>query len=74
MHSANVCRGVYTPSTVTTWQPTTLYSGARQAFTERCCSLPSCRAETMTVHAPQPPSPQPSLVPVRPISAVQKSC
>lgn len=57
------------PSTVTTCMPSTLYSGARQALTERCHSCPSSLLDTMTVHAPHPPSPQPSLVPVRPSSA-----
>ena len=59
----------HTPSTVTTCMPSTLYSGARQALTERCHSCPSPQLDTMTVHAPHPPSPQPSLVPVRPSSA-----
>ena len=59
------------PSTVTTWHPSTEYSGARQALTERCTSLPFSKLDTMTVHAPQPPSPHPSLVPVRPTPATQ---
>jgi len=65
--------GSRAPSTVTTCMPSTLYSGARHAFTERCHSSPSASLDTMTVHAPQPPSPQPSLVPVRPCSARQAS-
>ena len=96
------------PSTVVTAQPSTVYSGARHAFTARClratrrgasgvkqprprllaepgdgarlrprkargthCGLPAAASqeETMTVQAPQPPSPQPSFVPVSPTSA-----
>ena len=67
------------PSTVTTWQPSTAYSGYRQAFTARCSSAPEPGAacgsgpDTITVHAPQPPSPQPSLVPVRPSARSHES-
>jgi len=60
------------PSTVTTWQPSTAYMGHRHALTALCWTLPSCQQDTMTVHAPQPPSPQPSLVPVRPRSACSR--
>lgn len=61
------------PSTVTTWHPSTAYMGHRQAFTARCWTLPCCQLDTMTVHAPHPPSPHPSLVPVRPCSAQQQA-
>lgn len=59
------------PSTVTTWQLSTAYRGHRQALTALCVSLPSGPSidETITVHAPHPPSLQPSLVPVSPSSA-----
>ena len=62
---------LFLPSTVTTWQPSTAYRGHRHAFTARCVSFrcgPS-RLLTMTVHAPQPPSPHPNFVPVSPSSA-----
>jgi len=54
------------PSTVTTCAPSTQYSGHRHALTAMCVarSAPRSLLETITVHAPQPPSPQPSLVPV----------
>ncbi len=59
------------PSTVTTWQPSTAYRGHRQALTALCVNVRSgpSMADTMTVHAPQPPSAHPSFVPVRPSSA-----
>jgi hypothetical protein len=56
------------PSTVTTCMPSTAYSGHRQAFTALCCTLSPSQCDTITVQAPQPPSPQPSLVPVSPFS------
>jgi hypothetical protein len=37
-------------------------------LTERCATLPSSQWLRRTVQAPQPPSPHPSLVPVKPIS------
>ena len=42
-----------------------LTTGARQALTLRCATLPLARSarETITVHAPHPPSPHPSFVP-----------
>ena len=45
--------------------PCMLTTGARQALTLRCATLPLARSarETMTVHAPHPPSPHPSFVP-----------
>lgn len=65
-----------TPSTVTTWQPSTAYIGHRHALTALCCTLPlsACQLDTMTVQAPQPPSPQPSFVPVRPCSVLFVVC
>ena len=58
------------PSTVTTCMPSTAYSGHRHALTDRCSSEPSSATlDTITVHAPHPPSPHPSFVPVSPISA-----
>ena len=57
------------PSTVVTTIDSTEQSGARHAFTERCTSSPlppTSSPETMTVHAPQPPSPHPSFAPVSP--------
>jgi hypothetical protein len=56
------------PSTVITWQPSMAQTGAMQAFTERCTTLffALSKDDTDTVHAPQPPSPQPSFVPVSP--------
>lgn len=54
------------PSTVVTWHPTTEYTGQRQALTALTPPASDC---TVTVHAPQPPSPQPSLVPVSPCPA-----
>ena len=60
------------PSTVTTCMPSTEYRGHKHAFTERCSSWPSSATLlTMTVQAPQPPSPHPNFVPVKPISAHQ---
>ncbi|MCI1727853.1 MAG: hypothetical protein LKM32_00175 [Chiayiivirga sp.] len=54
------------PSTVRTSRPTIAPIGSRQAFiaNQRIPPLPSGSA-TATVQAPQSPSPQPSLVPVR---------
>ena len=54
------------PSTVVTAQESTEHSGARQALTERWTTRPCSNELTMTVQAPQPPSPQPSLVPDKP--------
>jgi len=63
------------PSTVTTCMPSTAYSGHRHALTERCNSDPSSATlDTITVHAPHPPSPHPSFVPVSPISVVADRC
>ena len=59
-------RRVPRPSTVTTCVPSHAYSGKRQALTARWCTFPASCEETITVHAPQPPSPQPSFVPERP--------
>jgi hypothetical protein len=61
------------PSVVTTWQPSTAYMGHRHALTALCWTLPCCQLDTMTVHAPQPPSPHPSFVPVSPCSAQQQA-
>lgn len=61
------------PSVVTTWHPSTAYMGHRQAFTALCWTLPCCQLDTMTVHAPHPPSPHPNLVPVSPCSAQQQA-
>lgn len=55
-----------TPSTVLTSHPTTEYTGYRQAFT---ALTPPSPDDMTTVHAPQPPSPHPSFVPVRPLPA-----
>eukprot|EP00041_Stephanoeca_diplocostata_P033967 m.1137871 g.1137871 ORF g.1137871 m.1137871 type:complete len:388 (+) comp24437_c1_seq4:2946-4109(+) len=55
------------PSTVVTAAPSTEHSGARQALTDFATTVfvlqSNCR--TVTVHAPQPPSPHPSFVPER---------
>ena len=61
--------GISAPSTVTTCMPSTAYRGHKQALIDRCSSFPCSQLETMTVQAPQPPSPHPSLVPVRPSPA-----
>ena len=66
------------PSTVVTWHESTEQSGARQAFTATCSipwlfpSGPRRTEETITVQAPQPPSPQPSFGPLR--SGVERRC
>jgi len=53
-----------TPS-VTTCEPSSESSGRRHAFASPVCIFPAASArEISTVHAPQPPSPQPTFVPV----------
>mmetsp|Transcript_25892 Transcript_25892/g.81947 ORF Transcript_25892/g.81947 Transcript_25892/m.81947 type:complete len:203 (-) Transcript_25892:211-819(-) len=53
------------PSTVVTAHQSAAGSGMRQALIAACrtSKVPCARLDTTTVHAPQPPSPQPSLVP-----------
>ncbi len=56
------------PSTVVIWHPSTEQSNVKQPFTVRCSTWPdfwSIHHERRTVHAPHPPSPQPSFDPVR---------
>jgi hypothetical protein len=53
------------PSTVRTAQLSICGSIIRQEFTARSCSDPSMRRPRTMVQAPQSPSAQPSLVPVR---------
>ena len=55
------------PSTVVTAAPCIEQSGARQALTAVCRTVSErpWKRETVTVQAPQPPSPQPNLEPVR---------
>ena len=52
----------------------TAYSGQRQALIERWCRapVPGSTLDTSTVQAPQPPSPHPSLAPVRPRSVDER--
>ena len=55
------------PSTVVTAMPLTAQSGVRQAFTAKCITLLSIvHLDSITVQAPQPPSPHPNFDPVRP--------
>lgn len=61
-----------TPSIVVTWQLCASASGVRQLRTGRCLP-PTPGSVSMTVHAPQPPALQPTLVPVRWISRRRKS-
>ena len=57
------------PSTVVTEHQSAAQSGMRQALAEKCriAPLATSRFESITVHAPQPPSLHPSFVPVSPI-------
>ena len=60
------------PSTVTTCWPSHAYRGKRHAFTARCVteSVLLSYEESITVHAPHPPSPQPSFVPDKPMPEI----
>ena len=55
------------PSTVVMAMSATLHSGVRQALTATCLVTSSSLSyrDTITVHAPHPPSPQPNLLPVK---------
>ncbi len=63
------------PSTVVTAHQCAAQSGMRQAFTAvwRTAPVNTSNDEIITVHAPQPPSPQPSFVPVSPIERSHSS-
>jgi hypothetical protein len=57
------------PSTVVIAMPSIEATGRRHALTERRTAREPARSQlaSMTVQAPQPPSPQLSFVPVRPL-------
>ena len=56
------------PSIVVTWHPSREARGVRQETTARWRCTPSAvRQDKRTAHAPQDPSPQPTLVPVAPL-------
>ena len=57
------------PSTVVTAHQSAAQRGIRHALTEAWRTLPEAASheETMTVHAPQPPSPHPSFAPLMPM-------
>mmetsp|Transcript_33525 Transcript_33525/g.73357 ORF Transcript_33525/g.73357 Transcript_33525/m.73357 type:complete len:200 (+) Transcript_33525:910-1509(+) len=60
------------PSVVITWRPSSAQTRRRQALMLTVTTDPSRPLEdTATVQAPQPPSPQPTLVPVRPFARSQ---
>ena len=63
------------PSIVVTAHQSTAQSGKRHALTAAWRGAPAAasKLETTTVHAPHPPSPQPSFVPVRPIERSHSS-